>query len=312
MVSRVAGGKALPDEVTDRIVAKTDGVPLFVEELTKMVVESGLLHEYEDGYELRGPLPPLAIPSTLQDSLMARLDRLATVKEVAQFGATIGRAFPYDLLRAVSSIDDQTLQRELRRLVEAELVYERGSPPQATYTFKRRRSSRAIKLRWANMGLNPGWPSPSSSADVLPRKDSVGPADASIMDSSVLGVEWLPATSVAQAASRLLDQLPRASTQGARELNRLICEKGALTVNVQSLVAHHDPWVALNKRLAAMGALRPIHERRHGPPTGGARRGTLKARVIADERRGDLVDLGQGCLAYERETGVTERIAGLQ
>jgi len=136
MIGRVAGGKALPAEVVEQIVAKTDGVPLFVEELTKMVLESGLLRECEEHYELTGPLPPLAIPTTLHDSLMARLDRLAMVKDVAQLGATIGRTFIYDLLRAVSPLDEVTLQHGLRQLVEAELVYQRGVPPQATYTFK--------------------------------------------------------------------------------------------------------------------------------------------------------------------------------
>ena len=93
LTSRVAHGKALPPEVVEQIVAKTDGVPLFVEELTKMVLESGLLQEREERYELTGPLPPLAIPTTLHDSLMARLDRLATVKGLAQLGATLGREF---------------------------------------------------------------------------------------------------------------------------------------------------------------------------------------------------------------------------
>ena len=136
LIARVAGGKALPPEVVEQIVAKTDGVPLFVEELTKMVLESGLLREGEERYELTGPLPPLAIPATLHDSLMARLDRLATVKDVAQLGATIGRTFTYELLQAVSPLDEVTLQHGLRQLVEAELVYQRGAPPQATYTFK--------------------------------------------------------------------------------------------------------------------------------------------------------------------------------
>jgi hypothetical protein len=86
------GGKSLPAEVLQQIVARTDGVPLFVEELTKMVLESGLLREVGGRYELTGPLPPLAIPTTLQDSLMSRLDWLAQVKEVAQLGATVGRA----------------------------------------------------------------------------------------------------------------------------------------------------------------------------------------------------------------------------
>ena len=96
MIGRVAHGKTLPPEVVEQIVAKTDGVPLFVEELTKMVLESGLLQECEERYELTGPLRPLAIPATLHDSLMARLDRLATVKSLAQLGATLGREFSYD------------------------------------------------------------------------------------------------------------------------------------------------------------------------------------------------------------------------
>jgi predicted ATPase len=136
MVEQVAGGKALPAEVRQQVGAKTDGVPLFVEELTKMVLESGLLQEREDHYKLMGPLPSLAIPATLHDSLMARLDRLATVREVAQLGATLGRAFAYELLRAVSPQDEATLQHALARLVEAELLYQRGVPPQATYLFK--------------------------------------------------------------------------------------------------------------------------------------------------------------------------------
>ena len=136
LVHGVTGGKSLPAEILTQIVVKTDGVPLFVEELTKTVLESGLLREVEGVYELAGPLPPLAIPMTLQDSLMARLDRLAAVKAVAQLGATIGRQFDYALLRAVSPLDDATLQQHLRQLVEAELLYQRGVPPQATYLFK--------------------------------------------------------------------------------------------------------------------------------------------------------------------------------
>ncbi len=136
MTGRVAHGKALPAEVVEQVVAKTDGVPLFVEELTKMVLESGLLQEREERYELTGPLPPLAIPATLHDSLMARLDRLATVKGLAQLGATLGREFSYDLLQAVSPWDEGTLQRGLHQLVEAEFLYQQGLPPQATYLFK--------------------------------------------------------------------------------------------------------------------------------------------------------------------------------
>src|SRR5712691_4770377 len=136
MTDRVAHGKALPPEVVEQVVARTDGVPLFVEELTKMVLESGLLQERDDRYTLTGPLPPLAIPTTLHDSLMARLDRLATVKALAQLGATLGREFAYALLQAVSPWDEETLGRGLRQLVAAEFLYQRGVPPQATYTFK--------------------------------------------------------------------------------------------------------------------------------------------------------------------------------
>jgi class 3 adenylate cyclase/predicted ATPase len=136
IVRQLTGGKPLPAEVLAQVVAKTDGVPLFVEELVKMLLESSLVREEADGYALTGPLPPPAIPATLQDSLMARLDRLATVKAVAQLGATIGRMFAYELMQAVSPLDEATLQQGLRQLVEAELVYQRGVPPQATYTFK--------------------------------------------------------------------------------------------------------------------------------------------------------------------------------
>ncbi len=136
MTYRVAHGKALPREVVEQIVARTDGVPLFVEELTKMVLESGLLQEREDRYDLTSPLPPLAIPATLHDSLLARLDRLATVKSLAQLGATLGREFSYELLQAVSSWDERTLQRGLHQLVAAEMLYQQGLPPQATYIFK--------------------------------------------------------------------------------------------------------------------------------------------------------------------------------
>jgi class 3 adenylate cyclase/predicted ATPase len=136
MVLRVTGGKPVPAEVLAQIVVKTDGVPLFVEELTKMVLEADLLREHEDRYDLTGPLPPLAIPTTLHDSLMARLDRLAMVKGLAQLGATLGREFAYELLQAVSLWDEDALRRGLHQLVEAEFLYQRGVPPQAIYTFK--------------------------------------------------------------------------------------------------------------------------------------------------------------------------------
>jgi predicted ATPase len=129
-------GRPLPPEMTAQIVAKTDGVPLFVEELTKAVLEGGLLVAGPQGWRLDGPLPPFAIPATLQDSLAARLDRLAPVKEIAQIGAAIGREFSYPLLRAVAGRDEPALRAGLVQLEEAELLFRSGMPPDARYTFK--------------------------------------------------------------------------------------------------------------------------------------------------------------------------------
>src|SRR5713101_2695534 len=136
MVARVTGWRVLPAEVMKQIVAKTDGNPLFVEELTKAVLEAGILVENHDGYRLDGPLPPLAIPATLQDSLMARLDRLAPVREIAQIGAAIGREFSYSLARALVGRDERALKHGLAQLEHAELVFRRGEPPDAVYSFK--------------------------------------------------------------------------------------------------------------------------------------------------------------------------------
>src|SRR5215467_9874539 len=136
MVARVTGGRMPPAEVTEQIVVKTDGNPLFVEELTKAVLEAGILVEDAEGYRLDGPLPPLAIPATLHDSLMSRLDRLAAVKEIVQIGAAIGREFSYSLLRALVERDEAALKDALAQLEEAELVFRGGDPPEAIYSFK--------------------------------------------------------------------------------------------------------------------------------------------------------------------------------
>ena len=136
MIARLANGKTLPVEVVEHIVSKTDGVPLFIEELTKMLLESALLREEADHYALTGPLAAVTIPTTLYDSLMARLDRLPTVREVAQLGAVLGREFAYELLQALTTMEEATLQHGLTQLVDAELLYQRGRPPRARYIFK--------------------------------------------------------------------------------------------------------------------------------------------------------------------------------
>jgi predicted ATPase/class 3 adenylate cyclase/DNA-binding winged helix-turn-helix (wHTH) protein len=135
LVAEVTGGKSLPAEVLDQIVARAEGVPLFVEELTKAVLESGLLREETDGRELESHLP-VAVPATLQDSLMARLDRLAQVKEIAQIAAVIGREFSQELLAAILSREEEELAHPLRQLIAAELVFRRGTLPETTYVFK--------------------------------------------------------------------------------------------------------------------------------------------------------------------------------
>jgi class 3 adenylate cyclase/predicted ATPase len=136
MAVQVTGGKALPAEILDQILERTDGVPLFLEELTRTMLESGLMTDAGDHYELTGPLPPLAIPANLHDSLMARLDRLATVKELAQIGAVIGREFSHELIAAVADRPQEQLESGLDQLVASELVFRRGAPPDATYSFK--------------------------------------------------------------------------------------------------------------------------------------------------------------------------------
>jgi class 3 adenylate cyclase/tetratricopeptide (TPR) repeat protein len=145
MIAGVTGDKALPQEIAAQIIDRTDGVPLFVEELTKAVVESGILTDAGDHYTAVGPLPERAIPASLQASLLARLDRLAPVREVAQIGAALGRQFSHELIVAVAvsgsdrsdpGMPPAALDAGLVQLVGAELIYRRGTPPDAEYTFK--------------------------------------------------------------------------------------------------------------------------------------------------------------------------------
>jgi len=128
--------KALPNVVLDEIVRRTDGVPLFIEELTKAILEGGLLRESHDRYELDGPVPGLAIPATLHASLLARLDRLRSVKDVVQISAAVGREFSWELVAAVSGLSQQELESAFEKLVQAGLIFQRGVPPSASYVFK--------------------------------------------------------------------------------------------------------------------------------------------------------------------------------
>ncbi|WP_192923170.1 adenylate/guanylate cyclase domain-containing protein [Sinorhizobium meliloti] len=136
MIAAMTGGKQLPTAVLDQVLSKTEGVPLFVEELTKVVLESGMLQMRDGQLVLAGPLPPLAVPATLHDSLMARLDRLDCVRDVAQVGAVIGREFTHELLAAATGLPELELERATSQLVTAGLVFRRGSGSQASYAFK--------------------------------------------------------------------------------------------------------------------------------------------------------------------------------
>src|SRR6201998_4252897 len=136
MVGHLAGGRSLPGEVVDHIVAKADGVPLYVEELTKAILGSGVLEASGDAYVLRGALAQLHIPATLQDSLMARLDRVPRLREVAQLGSVLGREFAYDMISALGGIGEDMCKSGLGQLVADELLYQRGRPPRSRYLFK--------------------------------------------------------------------------------------------------------------------------------------------------------------------------------
>lgn len=136
LIRQLSGGKTLPMDVFAEIIRKTDGVPYFIEELTEMVLNSGMLEEKAAHYVLKSSMSELAIPPTLQDSLMSRLDRLGEDKELAQLSATLGREFGHELLSAMAGRDERGLQQGLSHLINAELFLQRGHPPKATYSFR--------------------------------------------------------------------------------------------------------------------------------------------------------------------------------
>ena len=146
MIGHVTGGKALPKEVAEQIINRTDGVPLFIEELTKSVVESGLVTEAGDRYAAVGPVTALAIPTSLHASLLARLDRVAPTREVAQIAAALGRSFSHELISAVAQMPQQKLDDALEQLVVAELIFAAGcrptpNIPSSTRSFRSRYST---------------------------------------------------------------------------------------------------------------------------------------------------------------------------
>lgn len=136
IAAKMAGGKTLPDAIIKAIASRTDGVPLFVEELTKSILESGALKDVGDSYQMTGSLSDITIPATLHDSLMARLDRLGSIKEIAQIAACVGREFSYKLMLQVCELTEFELEEALDQLITVEMIHVRGTPPDAIYSFK--------------------------------------------------------------------------------------------------------------------------------------------------------------------------------
>jgi predicted ATPase/class 3 adenylate cyclase len=211
----VAGGKSLPGEILDRIIEHTDGIPLCVEELTKALLESNFLQEVSGQFILSGPMPSLAIPSSLHDSLMARLDRLGPVKEVAQIGAAIGREFTYDILKAVTSRPDDRLGAELDQLVDAGLIFRRGGAQQTSFVFKHalvQDAAYGTLLRGRRQELHAGIAKALEElGGPLPKQDtSVGER------SALLAHHWLRAEAWEKALAYTLEAAERARNLYAR------------------------------------------------------------------------------------------------
>jgi hypothetical protein len=247
MIMQVTGGKALPREIADQIVDRTDGVPLFIEELTKAVVESGILTKTRNRYALTGPVAPLAIPTSLQASLLARLDRLAPTREMVQIAAALGRQFSHELIGAVAEVSDQRLEEALDQLVGAELIFRRGIPPGAEYTFKHalvqdaaystllRRQRQQIHGRIATI-LEEKFPEIVAAQPALLAHHYT---EAGLLDKAV--VYWLKAgrqslarSAMAEASTQLrngldvLTRLPESPWRWGQELELLIALRPAL------------------------------------------------------------------------------------
>ena len=218
MIENVVGGKPLPPEVLEQIVEKTDGIPLFVEELTKTILESGLIAEADDSYQLSGAFPEVSVPATLQDSLMARLDRAASIGEVAQVGACIGRQFSRDLLAAVLAIDEATVSTALQQLETAGLLFRTGSSKSVSYAFKH---ALVRDVAYNNLLKSKRRHYHARIADFLSKEDE----DAALSP-EVLAYHYMEATQFEQAASCWCDAATRAGARYANSEAIAHCRKG--------------------------------------------------------------------------------------
>ena len=281
MVSALAGGKALPAALLEQILTRTDGVPLFVEELTKSILESGELKEAGDHYDYGGSARAVTIPATLRDSLMARLDRFMPVKEIAQIGAAIGREFSYELIAAVAPMPQAQLDDALVQLSASGLAFRRGTPPDAVYTFKhalvqdaaydsllksRRQElhakiARVIEARFPNIK--------TTEPEVLAHHlTDAGLAEAAIPLWQAAGELALKRMALTEAISHLnqglelLSTLPRSSQRDASELGlRILLGTAWLALKgwaAPEVWTSLHPALALAKSLERHDALAPI------------------------------------------------------
>ncbi len=223
MVEKVVGGKPLPAEVLEQIVAKTDGIPLFVEELTKTILESGLIAETDDSYRLSGSFPDVAVPATLQDSLMARLDRAASIGEVAQVGACIGRQFSRELLSAVLAIDEATVSAALHQLENAGLLFRTGSPTSVSYAFKH---ALVRDVAYNNLLKSKRKHYHARIAEFLLRQD-----ESAALSPEVLAYHYMEAGQFEQAAACWRDAAERAGARYANSEAMAHCRKGLIAVS---------------------------------------------------------------------------------
>jgi predicted ATPase/DNA-binding response OmpR family regulator/class 3 adenylate cyclase len=271
MICEVTGGKKLPQEVQEQIIDKTDGVPLFVEELTKAVLESEVVQDVGDRYGAAGRLSPLAVPTTLLDSLTARLDRLGPAKEIAQIGAVIGRQFSYPLLAAVSPMSTDSLEAALARVVESGLVFVSADVPNEAYTFKH-----AIVQDAAYAMLS------RQKRELLHRR--IAEALENSLPHMVETQPELLAHHLAQAASvdRAVYYLQRAATRSIeRSANAEAI--GHLTKAIELLQSLPSSQERKRVRLDLQVLLTQAMKARHGYAAASTRRTVLQARDLIDE-----------------------------
>jgi class 3 adenylate cyclase/DNA-binding SARP family transcriptional activator len=279
IIAGITKDKALPKPIVEQMLLQTDGVPLFIEELTCTLLESGLLRETTDRYVLDGLLRPLAIPTTLQASLAARLDRLGSVKDVAQIGAAIGREFSHEMIAAVSASAPADLDAALERLTASGLISRRGTPPEATYSFKHalvQDAAYAMMLKSRRRQLHAGIANVlverfSALAETLPEVVAHHFAEAGLASESI--AYWLKAGRLAYARS--------ASREAVSSFERALAVLETLPESPSTLESAFDTRLELRPVLLLLSEVRRALERLREAEA-------LAERLNDDRRRGQV------------------------